>query len=64
MPDPLEFQIPGDNRLFIVLRVVTSRDHVPFAPLDDIPLDPVRSPGWKPDEEMARCTHHWFDSQY
>jgi len=44
-PNPLEVRAPGGNRLFIVLRTVTSRDHAPFTPLDDILPDLVRSPG-------------------
>jgi len=30
----VEVQLPGGDRLFVVLRVETSRDHIPFTPLD------------------------------
>jgi hypothetical protein len=44
MKNPVEVQLPGSNRLFILLLVITSRDQIPFTPLDDVPLDLVRSP--------------------
>ena len=40
----VEVQPPGSNRLFIVLRMITSRDRIPFTPLDYVPLDLLRSP--------------------
>ena len=63
MKNLVEFQPPGGDRLFIVLRVVTSRDRIPRTPLDNIPLDLARSPGWKPSEKMIRRAHRWFNSQ-
>jgi len=42
--NPVEVRPPVDNRLFIVLRVITSGDRIPFTPLDDVSLDLVRSP--------------------
>ena len=58
MPNPVEVQPPGDYRLFIVLRVVTSRDHIPSASLDNEPLDlvynPVRELG---KAQIAQRTH-------
>ena len=44
MQDPVEVQPPGRGRLPVVLRVKKSRGHVPFTPLDDIPLDLGHSP--------------------
>ena len=35
----IEVRPPGVDRLFITLRVETPRDHIPFAPLDQLPLD-------------------------
>jgi len=37
--DPIEVQPPGGDRLFIILCVDKSRDHVPFTLLDDLPLN-------------------------
>ena len=39
MEDPVEVGPPGNNRLFIVLRVEEPRDSVSFTPLDDLPLN-------------------------
>ena len=44
MKDLVEFQPPGDNCHFIVLRVEISRDYVPFTPLDDVPLNLGHNP--------------------
>ena len=44
MNNPVEVRPPGGDCLFIVLRVILSRDHIPFPPLDDVPLDLVHSP--------------------
>ena len=44
MKNTVEIQSPGSDRLFIILRVIISGDHIPFTPLDDVPLDLVRSP--------------------
>ena len=52
--DPLEVQLPGGDRLSIVLRVVTSRDRVPPSPLGDVPLDLVHNPDPEFGEETAR----------
>jgi len=54
MKNPVEVQPPGGDRFFIVLRVITSRDRIPFPPLDDVPLDLFHSPDWEFDEEIAR----------
>ena len=45
MKNPVEVQSPGGNRLFVVLRIITSRNCVPFASPDDISLNLVHSPG-------------------
>jgi hypothetical protein len=37
--DPVEVQPPGGDRIFIILRVEKSREQIPFALLDDLPLD-------------------------
>ena len=50
--NPVEVQSPGSDRFFIVLRVVTSRDHIPFTPLDDVPLDIIRSPDLEHGEKL------------
>ena len=42
--NPVEVRPPVGDCLFIVLRVITSRDHVPFTPLNDVPLDLVHGP--------------------
>ena len=52
--NPLEVQIPGRDRLFIVIRVITSRDRIPSAPLGDVPLDLVHNPDTELCEETAR----------
>ena len=39
MKDPVEVQPPGRDRFLIILGVESSRDHIPFTPLDDVPLD-------------------------
>ena len=57
MPNFVEVQPPGSGRLFVVLRVITSRDHIPFTPLDDVPPDLVHSPDWELGEEIARHMH-------
>jgi len=44
MKDPVQVQPPGGNCLFIVLRVEMSRDHIPFAPVDDAPPNLGHSP--------------------
>jgi len=54
--NPVEIQLPGRDRLFIVLRVVTSRDRVPSAPPCDVPLDLVHIPDRELGEETARRT--------
>ena len=40
----VEVQLPGRDRLFVVLRVKQSRDRIPFAPLDQLPLNICHSP--------------------
>ena len=40
MEDPVEVQLPSGNRFLVVLRMQKSRDCVPSAPFDDLPLDP------------------------
>ena len=47
MEDPVEVQPPAGNRLFIVLRVEMSRDHIPFTPPDDAPLNLGHSPAFE-----------------
>ena len=44
MKNPVEVQSPSGDRLFVVFRVIMSGDHIPFTPLDDVPLDLVHSP--------------------
>jgi len=56
MKNSVEVQLPGDDRLFIVLRVVTSRDRVPFVSLDDMSLDLVFNPDREFGEEIVRHT--------
>ena len=63
MKNPVEARPPGGDRLFLILRVVTSRDHIPFIPLDKILPDLVYSPVWELNEEMARRVHRQFNSQ-
>jgi hypothetical protein len=41
----VEVRPPGGDPLFITLRVETSRDHIPFTPLDELPLNIRHSPG-------------------
>ena len=55
--NPVEVKLPGGNRLFIVLRVIASRDRIPFPPLDDVLLDPVHDPDRELGEEIARRMH-------
>ena len=62
MKNPVEVQLPGGDRLFIVLRVVTSRDRVPFASLDDVSLDLISNPDRELGEEIFRRTHRRFGS--
>jgi hypothetical protein len=38
MEDPVQFQSPGSNRVFIVRRMEEARNRVALALLDDIPL--------------------------
>ena len=52
--DPLDVQIPGRDRLLIVIRVITSRDRIPSAPLGDVPLDLVHNPDPELGKETAR----------
>jgi len=54
--NPVEVQLPGGDRLFIFFRVISSRDCVPFASLDDMPLDLVYNPDRELDEENAQST--------
>ena len=42
--NPDEVQPPGGDRLLVALRMVMSRDHILFTPLDDVSLDRVHSP--------------------
>ena len=44
MKNLVEVQLPGGDRFLTALCVMTSRDRVPFTPLDDVPLDLVRGP--------------------
>ena len=44
MTDLIETQPPGSDRHFIFFDVKTSRDRVPFAPLDNVLLDFRHSP--------------------
>ena len=39
MKDSVEVQLPGSDRLFIVLRMEEPSDHISLTPLDDILLD-------------------------
>jgi len=57
MNDPVELHPQGGNRLSIVLRMVTSRNRVPFTPLDNIPPGLVRSPDRKLGEEISQRAH-------
>ena len=42
--DPVEIQVPGSNRLFIVLGMKESRDSVPSTLLEKLPLNLAHSP--------------------
>ena len=44
MTNSVEVQPPGNDRLFIVLRMVESRNRIPFTPLDNVPLNLGYSP--------------------
>ena len=44
MKNPVEAQPPAGDHFFIVLRVEVSRDHIPFALLDDVPPDLCHGP--------------------
>jgi len=46
--DPDEVQPPGGDRFLVVLCVENLRDCIPFAVLDDLPLDIRDSPGIMP----------------
>jgi len=61
MPNFVEVQPPGSGRLFVVLRVITSGDRIPFTPLDYVPLDLVHSPDCGFGEEVAGGTRLWFN---
>jgi hypothetical protein len=63
MKNSIEVRLPGRDRLFVPLLVIMPRDRILFTPLDDVPLNLVRSPDWELDEENARCIHRWFNSQ-
>ena len=54
MPNFIEVQPPGSGRLFVVLRVITSGDRIPFTPLDYVPLDLVHSPDCGFGEELLQ----------
>jgi hypothetical protein len=41
----VEVRPPGGDPLYITLRVETSRDHTPFTPLDELPLNIRHGPG-------------------
>jgi len=56
--NPLEVQFPGRDRLFIVIRVIKSRDRVPSAPLGDLPLNLVHNTDRELSEETARRMDH------
>ena len=43
MKNPIEIQLPGSNCLFIVLGMEESRDGIPSALLDDLPLNLAHS---------------------
>ena len=45
LKDIVEVQPPGDDRLLIFLCVQTPRDRIPFAPLDQLPLNICHRPG-------------------
>ena len=45
--DPVEVQFPGGDRFFIARRMDESRDRVPLALFDDLPLDLCHSPAIK-----------------
>ena len=62
MKNPVEVQPPSGDRLFVVLRVIMSGDHIPFTPLDDVPLDLVHSPDRELGEEITWRTDRWFNS--
>ena len=51
--NPLKVQFPSQDRLFVVPRVVTSRDRVPSDPLGDVPPDLVHNPDPELGEETA-----------
>ena len=54
--NPLEVQLPGRDRFFVGLCVVTSRDRIPSAPLGDVLLDLVYNPDPELGEETSRRT--------
>ena len=43
--------------------MIASRDCIPFASLDDVPLDLVDNPDRELDEENTSHTHRRFDSR-
>ena len=44
LKDPIEVLFPNSNRIFVILRVESSRGRMSFTLLDDLPLDPGQSP--------------------
>ena len=53
MKDPIEVLLPSGNRIFVVLRAEESRGRMPFALLDDLPLDLGHSSGVKASGEWV-----------
>jgi hypothetical protein len=62
MEDPVEVQPPGGDRLFVVLRVEKPRDRIPFALLNDLPLDLCHSPaiGSMASQMCTKCISAGF----
>lgn len=58
MENLVELRPPGGDRFFVVLRVVTSGDCIPFTSLDDMLLDLNRGPGREFGKEIARMASY------
>ena len=64
--DSVEVQFPGGDRFFIARRMDESRDRVPLALFDDLPLDLCHSPAIKSVvSELPKVSrHHRFDPRH
>jgi hypothetical protein len=64
LKDIVEVQLPGGDRLFVVLHVEVSRDYIPFTPLDELLVNVCHGPtieyfSGRSEADVVGSTHNF-----